>query len=93
MITVQTVERIAEIAKIDIKGSELERAREELDRMISFAREISEVADSIETQSDEAEKIERSLERAAVEMDSERLSEYGMYIKEGFFRIKAGERR
>ncbi len=93
MITVQTAEKVAEIAKIEMSGDELERAREELERMISFAREISEVADNIEMQSDEPKKIERSLERAAVEMESERLSEYGMYIKDGFFRIKAGERK
>lgn len=93
MITVQMAEKIAEMAKIDIKEDEIEKVREELSRMIGFAKEISEIADSIEIMPDEPQSIQRSENRAECEMDRESLSEYGMHIKGGFFRIEAGARK
>lgn len=93
MITVQMAEKIAEMAKIDVKGNEIEKVREELSRMARFAKEISEVADSIEVMPEVPQNIGRSENRAGCEMDKESLSEYGMYIKDGFFRIEAGARK
>lgn len=94
MITVQMAEKIAEMAKIGIRESELERTREELAKMIRFAREIQEVADSItEDIQDSPANTERMGSRPGWDISSENLAEYGMHIRDGFFRIEAGRRK
>ncbi len=94
MITVQMAERIAEMAKIGITENELEATREELDKMIRFAREIQAVADSITEDSQELpEAAERSKERPGWDISSCSLAEYGMHIRDGFFRIEAGKKK
>ena len=61
--------------------------------MAGFAREINAVADSIEEQSDITANNIRAEEREKCEMGDYDLSDCGMHIKDGFFRIEAGSRK
>ncbi len=92
MITVKETERIAEMAKIELKGEELLKVQKELCRMAQFARQISEAAEAID-ESDE--KIMENIreDRLHCPIESTELSSGGMHMKDGFFRMKAGDRK
>ena len=93
MITAEMTERIAEMAKIKMNDSELAKAREELCKMAGFAKEISAVADSIDIPAEEPNVVIRDEDRAACSVNTEKLADSGMHIRDGFFHIEAGARK
>ncbi len=91
MITIESTAKTAEMAKIEISDSELSKTCDELCRMARFAHEVSEAADRIEGDCYSLQEKERDKDRASCEMDKN-LADCGMHIKDGFFRIKAGNK-
>ncbi len=93
MITLQMTEKIAEMAKIKLNEEELHKAQQELCRMAEFAEQISEAAAMIETENAVPQEKDRSAGRCSCEIDINDLSRNAMHMKDGFFRIEAGERK
>ncbi len=93
MITIGMTEKIAEMAKIKLNDEELHKAQQELCRMAEFAQQISEAASQLGAEEESVQEIQRNGDRLSCEININDLSENSMHMKDGFFRIEAGERK
>ncbi len=93
MITLQTTEKLAEMAKIKLNEEELCKAQKELCRLADFAEKVSEAALSADVAEEAPSEKERNEDRLFCEMNIKSLPKGSTNIKDGFFRMEAGERK